>query len=69
MNNSKLLWVKGLELKMNVKNLVEVLKQIEDKSKPVGIVIRGEFYPLDSLVGVLEWADVVELQAEIKIGG
>lgn len=54
---------------MNVKNLVEVLKQIEDKSKPVGIVIRGEFYPLDSLVGVLEWADVVELQAEIKIGG
>lgn len=53
---------------MNVKNLVEVLEQIEDKSKPVGIVIRRKFYPLDSLVGVLEWADVIVLQEEINVG-
>lgn len=53
---------------MNVKNLVEVLEQIEDKSKPVGVVIKGKFYSLDGLVGVLEWADVVVLQEEINVG-
>lgn len=54
---------------MNVNELIGILEKIEDKTKPVGIEIRGDFYPLDSLVGVLEWADVIVLQEEIKIGG
>lgn len=54
---------------MNVDELIGVLSKIKDKTKPVEIRVMGKSYPVDELVGVLEWADVVELQAEIKIGG
>lgn len=54
---------------MNVDELIGILNKIENKTKPVEFSVLGKSFPLDNLVGVLEWADVVVLQGEIRIGG
>lgn len=52
---------------MTVQELIDNLNTIEDKDKPIGYAIRNHFLTLDNTVGILEYADVVELQHEIKV--
>lgn len=58
---------------MTVKNLIEKLKKIQDKTKPIGynitnkIVGVNKFVELDDVIGVLEYEDVVKLQHNVVI--
>ena len=52
---------------MDVQELINNLNNVEDKSKVIGYAVLGNFLTLDNLVGVNEYADVVELQHEIKV--
>lgn len=53
---------------ITIQELINVLNTIKDKSKIIGFRGGlGEFRTIDSLVGVSEWADVVELNNEVIV--
>lgn len=54
---------------MRVQDLINILSRVENKDKPVGYIVgfSGEFIPLDTLIGVGEYADCVVLQHEVKV--
>lgn len=52
---------------MNVEELSEILSKINNKQKPIGYYVNGQFRTLDSMFGVNEYEDVVELQHEIIV--
>lgn len=50
---------------MTVNELIDILLQVEDKNKLVGMIVDGEFKTLDPIIGVNEYADCVEFQHDI----
>ncbi|WP_346938226.1 hypothetical protein [uncultured Clostridium sp.] len=52
---------------MTTQELINILEKTKDKSKPIGYMVNREFKTLDSLVGVCEWEDMVELQYELEV--
>lgn len=59
--------------KMTVKDLINLLNKIKNKEKVIGYFVTNVktkekvFKTLDNLIGIGEWADVIELLYEIEV--